>query len=167
MTSESSLIERQMADVELRPFTLDEFHRRRHRKQRNRRVATTVTGLVLAGVVAGGILGTLGEDDEKVDSDIAGLTPSPFVGEWVSTDIDGSNQTMEVVRVDGDQHQIVIHDDSAGVCSGVPSTTTGNGQVQSVSELVVSADLSCDDGSTPVRRLRPGRAGEPQLRPRP
>ena len=96
MPSARALLERQMAEVELRPFTLDEFHRRRHRKQRNRRIATAAMGLVLAAVVAGGILGSLGSDDQKVDSDILGPMPSPFAGTWTSTDTDGSSQTMGI-----------------------------------------------------------------------
>lgn len=149
MTSDSSLIERQMAEVELRPFTLDEFHRRRHQKQRNRRIATGVMGLALAAVVAGGVLETLGNDDETVDSDVLGPLESPFAGTWESTDVDGSSQTMEIVRTDGDEHEIVLHDDSAGPCLGSPSTETGSGQVRTVTELVVALELTCDDGSTP------------------
>ena len=60
MPSERALLERQMAEVELRPLTLDGFYERRHRKQRNRRIATAAMGFVLAAVVAGGILGSLG-----------------------------------------------------------------------------------------------------------
>lgn len=148
MTSDSSLIERQMADVELRPFTIDEFHRRRRQKERNRRIGTAVMGLVLAAVVAGGVLGTLGSDDQKVDSEFLGPLPSPFEGTWESTDGDGSFQTMEIRRIDGDEHEIVLHDDSAGPCSGAPSTETGSGWVRSVTELVVAVELTCDDGST-------------------
>src|SRR5215204_5175543 len=117
MTGDSSLIQREMADVELRPFTVDEFHRRRHQKQRNRRIGTAVMGLVLAAVVAGGVLGTLGSDDRKVDSDFLGPMPSPFAGTWTSTDMDASSQTMEIVRGDGDDHEIVVHADSALVCA--------------------------------------------------
>jgi hypothetical protein len=149
MPSDRALLERQMADVELRPFTLDEFHRRRHQKQQNRRIATGVVGLVLAAVVAGGVLAMLATDDETVDSDVLGPLSSPFAGEWVSIDTDGSSQTMTIERTDGDAHEIVIHDDSASVCSGAPSTMTGSGRVQTTTKLLIDAEITCDDASTP------------------
>ena len=55
----------------------------------------------------------------------------PFVGAWVSTDTDGSPQTMEIVR-SSDHHAIVVRDSVASAaCSGAPSTTTGSGQLES------------------------------------
>jgi hypothetical protein len=149
MTSDSSLVERQMADVELRPFTLDEFHRRRHRKQRNRRIAIALTGLALVVAAISGVLHTLGMDDEAVDTDIVGPMPSPFEGTWTSADRDGSSQTLEIRRTDGDVHEVVLRDDSAAPCSGTPSTETGSGQVRRVTELVTALALTCDDGRPP------------------
>lgn len=75
----------------------------------------------------------------------------PFVGAWVSTDTDGSPQTMEIVR-SSDHHAIVVRDSVASAaCSGAPSTTTGSGQLESDGTLVIAEPaLTCDDGSTPA-----------------
>lgn len=55
MSDHRSLVELEMERVELRPFTLDTFHRRIERKRRNRRIAAGVLGVAigLAGVLAG------------------------------------------------------------------------------------------------------------------
>jgi WD40 repeat protein len=56
MGSDRSVLERQIEDVELRPFTLEGFHRRRQRKERNRRIGSAVVALVVVGVAIGGLL---------------------------------------------------------------------------------------------------------------
>jgi hypothetical protein len=150
MSSGPSPIERQMADVDLRPFTLEDFHRRRHQKERNRRITTGVTGLVLLAVVAGGVLRTISSDDQTVDSAVLGPLESPFEGTWTSLDVDGSSQVMVIERIAGDEHEIVVHDDAATVCAMAPSTVTGRGQVRTLTELVVDAEIDCDDGTTPA-----------------
>jgi hypothetical protein len=61
MASDRSLLEREMERVELRPFTLAEFHRRRERKQRNRRMGTGVLALVLSAAALAGLLQALGD----------------------------------------------------------------------------------------------------------
>ena len=83
---------------------------------------------------------------------------APFLGRWVATDADGSIQHM-TVRSRGDEAvEIVVHDDSAAVCSGVPSTMTGAG-------AVVGTDLvsprRCSRATTEraePRRLLPSRS---------
>lgn len=150
MSSDSALLERQMAEVEVRPFTLDEFHRRRHQKQRNRRIATSVVGLVLVAVVSSGVVRRLDDDGQSVElKGVLGEGPSPFAGEWVSIDLDGSPQTMTIERTEENVHEIVIHDRGATVCSGAPATMTGSGQVLTASELIVHAEITCDDASPP------------------
>ncbi len=71
MASDRSILEHQMAAVEVRPFTIEEFHRRRHQRQRNRRTGTTLAGLLLVAAVVGGVLRTVGSDpgDTRVTSD--------------------------------------------------------------------------------------------------
>ena len=59
MPRDRSLIEREMQRVELRPFTLEGFHRQRERKQRNRRIGGGLIGLAVMAAVAGGLLGAL------------------------------------------------------------------------------------------------------------
>ena len=52
---------------------------------------------------------------------------SSFLGTWFSADADRSTQTM-TARASGDGAvDIVVHDDYASVCSGVPSTMAGTG----------------------------------------
>jgi len=53
MTSDRSLLERQIERVELRPFTLERFHRRRQRKDRNRRIGSAVVALAVAAAGIG------------------------------------------------------------------------------------------------------------------
>jgi len=145
MTNDRSVLERQIERVEVRPFTLERFHRRRSRKQRNRRVGTAVVALALAAAGIGGLVLTFS----------SGLVPasdprSPFLGTWVSTDGDGSTQTMTIGASGNGAVEILVHDDLASVCSGAPSTMTGTGRLAGAMELVIpSAVLTCDDGSEP------------------
>lgn len=55
MTSDRSVLEHQIERVELRPFTLEGFHRRYERKQRNRRIRAGVVALVVAAAGAGAL----------------------------------------------------------------------------------------------------------------
>ncbi|MGZ8578885.1 MAG: hypothetical protein ACXWWX_05065 [Actinomycetota bacterium] len=151
MPSDRSLLEREMQRLELHPFTLEGFHRRRQRKERNRRIGSAVVALLVAGATIGGLLqafssGTVPADDPR----------GPFLGTWVATDADGSTSTM-VIRASGDEGaKIVVHDDLATVCSGTPSTMTGTGQFPIGTELVVpSPAYTCDDGSVPVAQSGP------------
>jgi hypothetical protein len=145
MPSDRSILERQIERVELGPFTLERFHRRRSRKQRNRRIGAAVVALAVAAGGIGGLVRTFS----------SGLVPagdprSPFLGTWVTTDGDGSTLTMSI-RASGDGAvEFVVHDDAASVCSGAPATMTGTGRLEGSNELVIpSPVLTCDDGSEP------------------
>ncbi len=48
MAENRSLLEREMARIELRPFTLEGFHRRREQKERNRRISAAIVGIAIA-----------------------------------------------------------------------------------------------------------------------
>ena len=147
MANDRSILERQMERVELRPFTLDGFHRRRERKQRNRRIATATVALAVAAAGIGGLARAY----------LSGPGPTPaeqpsrrFMGTWVSTDGDGSSQTMVVRASSEGAFEIVVRDDAASVCSGAPSTMTGTGRLDDARRLVIpSPVLTCDDGSEP------------------
>jgi hypothetical protein len=111
-------------------------------------------GLVAAAAVAlvlGGIAGarTLSRDDAPQPAN-PDAKESPFVDTWVSTDTDGSTQTM-VVRASGENgYEIVLKDDAATVCAGEPATITGAGRLDGATTLVIpSPALTCDDGSEP------------------
>ena len=79
MPSDRTLIEREMADVDLDPFSIDEFHQRRHRQARNRRIRASALGVVVMAVVIGGALSSDVFDPEQntITSDVPGpnLTP--------------------------------------------------------------------------------------------
>jgi hypothetical protein len=80
----------------------------------------------------------------------------PFVGAWLSTDVDGSSQTMQIVGVGGDGYELVLSDDFTTACSGAPATITGAGRLESDERLIVAqAELTCDDGTIPVIGLAP------------
>jgi hypothetical protein len=79
-------------------------------------------------------------------------TADAFVGTWVSTDSDGSSQTMEIVRSGTDEYDVVVHDDAATVaCAGAAATMIGTGRlVTDVTLLIAQPVLTCDDGSVPA-----------------
>ena len=145
MPSDRSLLEREMEGLELRPFTLEGFHRGRERKLRNRRIRAGVVALLVTVLVTGALLRTL----------TSGLVPAndprrPFLGSWVALDTDGSTQTMTVEAPGEDAVEIAAHDDSASVCSDTPSTMVGTGRLEGSHRLVIpSPVLTCDDGSQP------------------
>lgn len=85
-----------------------------------------------------------------VPIDTVAPLPEPFVGGWVSTDTDGSTQTIEIVRSGGDDYELVLRDDVATVCSGAPATMTGTGRLETDERLVIAQpELTCDDGTIP------------------
>ena len=145
MPSDRSVLERQIERVELGPFTLEQFHRRRNRKQRNRRIGAAVVALAVAAAGIGVLVRTFSSTTIPA-SDPRG----PFLGTWDSTDLDGSSQTM-VIRTSGDETvEIVVRDYLSSVCSGASSTMTGTGGLEGATELVIpSPVLTCDDGSPP------------------
>ena len=51
-----------------------------------------------------------------------GAKPNPFVGVWVSTDTDGSNQRLTVGGGPGNAHNVRYYDDGATVCGLDPVT---------------------------------------------
>jgi hypothetical protein len=145
MPDDRSLLEREMQRLELRPFTLEGFQRRREQRQRNRRIRAGVLAVLVAVAGTGALVrafssGTVPADDPR----------SPFVGSWVSSDADESTLTMTVAASDDADVEIVVHDDAASVCSGTPSTMVGTGRLAGAGELVIpSPMLTCDDGSEP------------------
>ena len=63
----------------------------------------------------------------------------PFVGVWLSTDTDGSSQTMEIARSGTDDYDVVIRDEAAtAACAGGASTLTGAGLLATDTSLVIA-----------------------------
>lgn len=81
-----------------------------------------------------------------------GPRSTPFEGNWLSTDTDGSSQTMKIARSNGDDHEIVVRDAAATrACAGAPSTITGTGRLGTDETMVIAQpELTCDDGTTPA-----------------
>jgi hypothetical protein len=155
MASDRSILERQIESVEVRPFTLDGFHRRREQKQRNRRIATAAVALTVAAAGIGGMARAFLSDPEPRPAD---QPSSRFVGTWTSTELDfpGISQTMTIRAAEGGALDIALHDDSSVACSDrqtrtnnvdTPSTLTGTGRLEDATTLVVpSPILACADG---------------------
>jgi hypothetical protein len=147
MASDRSVLERQIERVELRPFTLDGFHRRRQRKDRNRRVGTAVVALLVAGATFGGLARALTSRHGPTPAE---QPPNSFAGNWVSTDRDGSFQTMTIRANPEGAYEMVLHDDMTRPCSG-PSTDTGTGRLDGAGRLVIlSITTTCESGIEPV-----------------
>jgi hypothetical protein len=147
MGSDRSVLERQIERVELRPFTLEGFHRRRRRKDRNRRIGTAVLALAVAGATFGGLARALTWGHGAAPAD---QPPNSFAGNLVSTDADGSFQTMTIRADPEGAYEMVLHDDMTGPCSG-PSTDTGTGRLNGAGRLVIhSITTACESGRAPV-----------------
>jgi hypothetical protein len=141
------LLERRASGHRPPPDLFDRVLDRRRRRDRNRRGVTVAVAVAVAAAGIGGLLRAFYSDPEPRPA----AQLSRFVGTWVSTDLDGSTQTM-VVRAAGEGAlEIEVRDDSARVCSGAPSTITGTGRVDGATVLVIpSPVLTCDDGSEPT-----------------
>ncbi|MFZ1491529.1 MAG: hypothetical protein WAS51_16450 [Ilumatobacteraceae bacterium] len=146
-------------------------HRRRAEPRSTRSgqrwlVAAACIALVVAGVVALAQWPASGPDPAatnpettpSVSTDPAApiRPPEPFVGSWVSTDTDGSSQTMQIVR-SGDEYEVVVRDDVAtAACAGAAATIAGTGLLETDDRLVIAQpELTCDDGTTPAIGLPP------------
>ena len=107
--------------------------------------AVVVLVVALAAIVRNG--------DEPAPADVPTTTipVEPFVGVWLSTDTDGSSQTMQIARSGTDEYDVVIHDESAtAACAGGASTMSGTGRLATDTSLVIAQPvLTCDDGTIP------------------
>ena len=117
------------------------------RALRSGAVVATVAALAIGGFAAAG---SLTSDEalppaEKDDKD------NPFVGSWITTDVDGNSRTLAIRASDeGDYYEITVHDDAALYCSGTPSTLTGTGAHIGSTLVVGFPEITCDDGSKPA-----------------
>jgi hypothetical protein len=145
MIDERDLLERALRNFEPEPGPTDRVYRRNDRKRRNQRVAAGVLGIAVFALAAIGFVRLLGSESTP-----AGDPRSPFQGTWVSTDTDGSTQTMTIAAPEDGAVEIMVQDDASSVCSGAPSTMTGTGRLEGSTELVIPSPLlTCDDGSEP------------------
>ena len=137
------------------PATIDLAEERLTGPERHRRrwlVSAAAVAAAAAAIVA--VVAVTSDSDTLAPADEPVPTIPPtaaaFVGVWVSTDADGSSQTMVIVR-SGDDYKFVQRDDVAtAACSGAPATMTGTGLLETDERLVIAQpELACDDGSIP------------------
>lgn len=162
MANDRSMLERQMEGVELRPFTLEGFHRQRRRKQRNRRMGTALVALAVAAAGVGGLVRAFSSAPETRP---AGQASRQFLGEWASADLsdfDETYQTMTIRTGEDGVLRITVHDEGSFNCprpygeppnrrfTHLPTTMTGTGRLEDPATLVVpSPVLTCADGKDP------------------
>ena len=73
-----------------------------------------------------------------------------LVGNWETTDGDGSHQTMEVITLSNGTYGVTIRDDLASVCDGAASTMTGVAEAGEPGTFVIGQPaFVCEDGSQP------------------
>ena len=126
-----------------------------------RRVALKVAlGAAAAAVLVVALAAIVRTGDEPDPADVPPSTVptppttipvDPFVAVWLSTDTDGSSQTMEIARSGTDEYEVVIRDEAAtAACAGGASTLTGAGRLATDTSLVIAQpELTCDDGTIP------------------
>jgi hypothetical protein len=74
-----------------------------------------------------------------------------FTGTWVSTDTDGSHQTLTVHGAAPSQRAVTYLDDVATqACNGAAATIKGHGSVDG-DAMVLSGSLRCEPGTRPLR----------------
>ena len=139
------ILEREAASYAPPPDLLERVRERGRQRERNRRAGTTLVALLVIAVGIVSLPRMLPQPSVVLEQ-----PPDPLVGTWASVDADGSSQTMEIRAVDGGRYAIVVNDEAATVCSGVPATMTGTGQLDGAGLVIAAPVLECDDGSTPV-----------------
>ena len=119
------------------------------RPQRRRLGLRAAAAIMLLAGVGGVVWSRLKDPDPTT---FIGETPALVLGNWVSVDVDGSSQTMEILSSGIDEYEVVVRDEAATrACAGGPSTMTGVGRLQIDETLVIAQPvLTCDDGTTPA-----------------
>ena len=80
---------------------------------------------------------------------------SPLLGTWISTDLDGSSQSMAINGGGSGHYAMFLYDDSATTaCGGAPARVIGNGSGDG-DQLHMQAALTCQPGGN-VFRIRLG-----------
>jgi hypothetical protein len=130
-------------------FDADDIALRVRARARRRARVTATTAVVVIGLIAVLGAGTLDVWRRPTPGVVLTQPTAPFVGTWESVDVDGSSQTMEIARSDG-EYRVIYQDDVATTCSGAPATMTGNGLLVTDERLVIAQpELTCDDGTVP------------------
>lgn len=131
---------------ELRPTSRALRRIRVGRAVRSGAVLATVAALVIGGYAGARSL----TSDEALPPAEEDSNLSPFVDTWTTTDVDGRTRTLVIKGSGEDAYEITLQNHLALVCSGAPSTLTGTGQpIGSTRLVIVSPEITCDDGSEP------------------
>jgi hypothetical protein len=69
----------------------------------------------------------------------------PWIGNWKSIDVDGSNQTLRISKRADGTYAVVLHDDSATLCDGIAAAGVGVGTV-SGNAIAGTVAITCADG---------------------
>lgn len=93
MPSDRLLVEREMQRLELQPFTLEGFHRRRDRKQQNRRIRAGVVALVVTVIGTGALLRSF--PSGPVPADDPRPHPATSGGMWPQSNFDEVREAQE------------------------------------------------------------------------
>jgi len=139
MSEHRSLLEREMERVQLRPFTLDGFYRRRARKRRNQGLGTVAVAVLVAAAAIGGAFRIF---------QLAGTSPRPASRPSTSPISDVFTMTGGIFYRSGPK--IIAVD---------PANPGGAASI-SVGEPSVPIDWSSDGSELLVRRCEP--QGSPQ-----
>jgi hypothetical protein len=135
------------APLPLRDVDVDALSARGRQWRRRR---TAVTAAAVAAVVSLAVLPLPGLLSPPTRVAFDPPTNDSLTGTWVSTDTDGSSQTMKIRAEGAEAYGVVLNDDAATVCSGAPATLTGTGQIEGAELVLPAPVLTCDDGTTPV-----------------
>jgi hypothetical protein len=74
--------------------------------------------------------------------------PTPFLGSWLTTEIEGFERAATLVLVDAENGSVEMTvRNFAVVCTDAPSTMTGTGRVQDTDLVFPAPVVACDGGS--------------------
>lgn len=82
----------------------------------------------------------------------ASADSSAFGGRWASTDLDGSNQSLDIRGASNGHRAMSMYDDAAGICGGAPALVSGAGTISGTT-ITMRAAIACLPGGNPL----PGR----------
>jgi hypothetical protein len=116
---------------------------RRHRRARTRRAVTGVAAVTLLAVL---VTVSLDPGGPTVDLQPAEPPADAFLGDWVSVDLDGSDQRLTIRNRGDGTYDVELVDDSSTACGGDPATATGTGRLASPTRLTVTQVYRCADG---------------------
>ena len=146
MSDLHDLLERHASGYEPPSDLMGRVRERRRCRDRNRRVISATIPVVVAALLVGSLANVL----NRPDAILVTPPPRPFEGTWVGMDVDGSSQTMDIQFLEDERYRVEISDDSAGVCSGAPSTMSGTGRIENGALVVPAPTFTCDDRTTPA-----------------